>query len=152
MYRLAIPILSVALVGCASIDTTRQASSEQDTAQTYAAPFPQVVRATRESLPELGLYIRQDEPAGRAAHVLIAERVPHGDSFGELVRVTLRDTGHGVEARVFTEPRFLTNFTADWDLSPVLFTQIDEELQRDNKAIEGGLASAALLGSNSGHP
>jgi len=85
MYRIALLLIGCALVGCASIDTTRGAPSDRDPVQQYQAPYQQVVRATRESLPILGFHIRQDQELSDVEHVMIAERSAHGASWGELV-------------------------------------------------------------------
>jgi hypothetical protein len=128
MYRLTFLILGVFVWGCASIDTTRQAPSAADARQTFSAPWADVVRATRQSLPAMGLHLRADQEVDGNTQLLIAERCGRGNGWGELVRVRLHDNGRGVEARVFTEPRFLPDFSADWDLSPDLFWQIDQRL------------------------
>jgi hypothetical protein len=145
MYRIALLLIGCALVGCASIDTTRGAPSDRDPVQQYQAPYQQVVRATRESLPILGFHIRQDQELSDVEHVMIAERSAHGASWGELVRVTLLNKGGKVEARVFTEPRFLSDFSADWDLSPGLFWQIDQELQQQGAMAAGEARNEALM-------
>jgi hypothetical protein len=128
MHRLLFLALGIFVWGCASVDTTRQAPSDRDSRQTFAAPYDDVVRATRESLPAMGLHLRSDQQVDRATQLLIAERSGRGNSWGELVRVTLHDSGKAVEARVFTEPRFLPDLSADWDLSPSLFWEINQRL------------------------
>ena len=129
MYRLTFLALGMLMCGCASVDSTRQAPSDRDARQTFKAPYDDVVRATRESLPAMGLHLRSDQQVDHATQLLIAERCGSGKSWGELVRVTIHDGNHGVEACVFTEPRFLPDLSANWDLSPDLFWQIDQRLR-----------------------
>lgn len=129
--RTLILVLAALCGGCAGMGSVKSVPLSSGPMQTFHAPYSKVIQAANESMPELGLQIRDDEDLDKSTHMLIGESSVSAWSWGELARVVLREIAPGVvEARVVTKWKLATNMSAKWDFAPELFTKMDQKLQR----------------------
>ena len=121
-----IAVLSTALVGaCASVRGVRSQPLDAGEVHYYAAPFGDVVAATRTTVLALGIDVQDTAAVDSTTWMILGTKGFSLTSYGEVIRVIVHQTTDGpVAVRVVSRRRLATNVLAkNWTDS--IFEKLD---------------------------
>ena len=122
------PILVVALAGCATMGGLREDPLNAGKSRHFEAPFVRVVDAARQSMIDAKLQIEEAYRPSPGTQVLLAKKGTSFWSWGELVRVVVvegRDETDPTIVRVLSKRKSGLNFAAKGDYSEAIFSGIE---------------------------
>ena len=115
--------------GCASSSGIQKGALDKGPAETFRAPFPRVVEATRQSMMELKLGINTDRAVDADTHMLVGEIGVSAFSYGEVVRTVIDDNRDDTSTvHVVTQRKLATNITAKGNWAPDIFKRVRQKL------------------------
>lgn len=122
--------LLVFSMGCATTDSLRNSSISEGVPRTFNTEFERVLKASRESVVEVGLNIEDAYQANDHTWVILAKKPTSAWSWGELVRVVVeKNNENETIVRVLTKRKLATNVTAKGDYSNSILSNIALKLQ-----------------------
>jgi hypothetical protein len=112
-------------VACASVQGVRSEPLDAGDVHFYAAPFGDVVAATRASVLALEISVQDTATVDSTTWMVLGTRGMSLVSYGEVVRVIVHQTSDGpVAVRVVSKRRMATNvFARNW--SDSIFEKLD---------------------------
>ena len=115
---------------CASVQGVRSEPIDAGEVRFYAAPFGDVVAATRTTVQTLEIKIQDTATVDSTTWMVLGTKGMSMMSYGEVVRVIVHQTPDGpVAVRVVTKRRLATNITArNWTDS--IFEKLDAILHQ----------------------
>ena len=118
-------ICAALVVGCASVQGVRSEPLDAGEVHFYAAPFSDVVAATRASVLALEINVQDTATVDSTTWMVLGTKGMSLVSYGEVVRVIVHRTSDGpVAVHVVTKRRLATNVTArDW--ADKIFEKLD---------------------------
>ena len=117
------------LLGCASTSTVANAPAESAISVDITKPCAAVQEVLEPALIDLGFEIDSVEDLDACGRTIIAKKGMSAFSWGELVRVTLREKDSQSSAlEIVTQRRLSTNITADGDWSPEIHEAVLDRL------------------------
>ena len=118
-------ICAALIAGCASVQGVRSEPLDAGEVHFYAAPFGDVVAATRASVLALEISVQDTATVDSTTWMVLGTKGLSMMSYGEVVRVTVHQTTDGpVAVRVVSKRRLATNvFARNW--SDSIFAQLD---------------------------
>jgi len=115
--------------GCATSSGIQKSALDKGPAETFGAPLPRVVDATRQSMMELKLGINTDRAIDDDSHMLVGEIGMSAFSYGEVVRAIIDDNGDDTSTvHVVTKRKLATNIIAKGNWAPDIFKRVREKL------------------------
>ncbi len=115
--------------GCATSSGIQKSALDQGPAETFPAPLPRVVDATRQSMMELKLGINTDRAVDADTHMLVGEIGLSAFSYGGVVRAVIDDNGDDTSTvHVVTKRKLATNITAKGNWAPDIFKRVRAKL------------------------
>lgn len=108
------------------MQTVQHAPLDAGTSHTFHASPKLVLKAVRESIPEVGLALKS-ERTDDTETMFLAERGVTAFSWGEEVRIVVHPDASSVNVRIISERAFAPNITAK-DFDNDLFTLITNKL------------------------
>lgn len=115
--------------GCATSSGIQKNALDKGPAETFSAPMPRVVDATRQSMMELKLGINTDREIDADTHMLVGEIGMSAFSYGEVVRAIIDDNGDDTSTvHVVTQRKLATNIIAKGNWAPDIFKKVRQKL------------------------
>ena len=101
------------VTACASVQGVRSQPHDAGEVRFYAAPFGDVVAATRTTVLALDIHVQDTTTVDSTTWMLLGTKGLSLTSYGEVVRVIVHQTADGpVTVRVVSKRRLATNITA----------------------------------------
>lgn len=115
--------------GCATQSSVRDEPLDRGSTHIFHADYARVLQLTRDSIPEIGLTMKEERPIEHGGTMLIAARGVTWFSWGEIVRTLVQPAGNdGTSVRVLTERAYAGTSTAKMDFDADLFTKVGRKL------------------------
>jgi len=113
------------VAGCASVQGVRSEPLDAGDVHFYAAPFGDVVAATRATVQTLEITVQDTATVDSTTWMVLGTKGMSLMSYGEVVRVIVHQTSDGpVAVRVVSKRRMATNvFARNW--SDSVFERLD---------------------------
>ena len=110
---------------CASVQGVRSQALDAGDVRFYAAPFGDVVAATRATVLALDINVQDTVTVDSTTWMVLGTKGMSFTSYGEVVRVIVHQTAEGpIAVRVVSKRRLATNITArNWTDS--IFERLD---------------------------
>jgi hypothetical protein len=135
MRRVSIVVVLVVLsilcsisTGCSTTRTVRDKPLDLGATHQFHSDYARVLQVTRESIPDVGLAMKDEQAIPGGGVMLLATRGITAWSYGEVVRAVVQPGSDSTSVRVLTERAFGMNATAKMDFADDLFTKIGQKL------------------------
>lgn len=122
-------LISFVTIGCRTIEGMKNEPLSQGEERIFNADYNQVLKATQESIPAVGLQIEETKEIDGNTWMILARESSSMFSYGTLVRVVVvKLDSNRTAVRVITKRKGALNIGATGDFSPQIFSTINLKL------------------------